>query len=638
MTTQNQMPIYVKQLIVLGRKKGFLTHQEIKNRLERENLEDSEIADIIQTLEGMNIDIFKEAPLDDDDRILNNDEEIEISTQDSSTNDPLRIYMREMGSVQLLDQKTEIIIAKKIEELTSSLLESIAKFHQPIEILLAKYEKIIANNGNLSDLISGIYHYDEKGNVDNEALEKAKKNLNEVIKNQKITDDDNDLKENDNLDDDLSEDNNESSEELDNEDLIIEDTFSGDNENNNALIDEIKEVMETLKDTYKSAHLIYDNLGLGADEYYEALDEVIKIFKTIKFSPRLLKELYEIVDNISTDATYVAKCINDILTKKTNLTQELLGRCGFYRDIASLDWLDKLKKILGKEIFSEQELDKLHQSIEILSTIQKQCGISFTEIKEASSRMRMTNKHINVTKSEMVKANLRLVISIAKKYLKRGLALDDLIQEGNIGLMRAVDKFDYHLGYKLSTYATWWIKQAIVRSIADQSRSIRIPIHMNDILNRINNATKTFTQQYGRKPTNEELSKILKLSESKIKAVLSMPYDPVSIETPVGDDEDSHLVDILEDENSPLPEEEIINEDLKREIDEALTNLTPRENNTLRLRYGIGCDSEHTLEEIGKHFGVTRERARQMESQSLRKLRNPNRSSNLKSFTEDGEE
>lgn len=215
MTTQNQMPIYVKQLVVLGRKKGFLTHQEIKNRLERENLEDSEIADIIQTLEGMNIDIFKEAPLDDDDRILNNDEEIEISTQDSSTNDPLRIYMREMGSVQLLDQKTEIIIAKKIEELTSSLLESIAKFHQPIEILLAKYEKIIANNGNLSDLISGIYHYDEKGNVDNEALEKAKKNLNEVIKNQKITDDDNDLKENDNLDDDLSEDNNESSEELD---------------------------------------------------------------------------------------------------------------------------------------------------------------------------------------------------------------------------------------------------------------------------------------------------------------------------------------------------------------------------------------------------------------------------------------
>ncbi len=629
MTSTEQMPLYLKQLIVLGRKKGYLTHDEIYKRVAKENLDEDTIADLIHTLVNMNIDVYKEVPRDEDERIFqqNTDEDELVLVQDQSR-DPLRIYMREMGNVQLLDHKAEITIAKKIEEQTSAVLSCMARFHQPVQALLEQYDKLIANKEPIDDLIIGIYDHNDDVPTDSSSIENARASLKAASKAM--------LAEQENLEMPTEEElENDGEAELD-EDLELSSIEEDDKpqESSPQNTEVIAKIMENIRNAYNKAVAISKEQGTRSDKYFQVIGELSEEFSKIKFNAKFYAELFKIVENINNDTSFVVKCITDMLVVEAGIKQELLSRCGFYRNIASNEWLDKLKLSLGQEVYRlEPHLDKLEQSIVILAQIEEQCGITIQEVKETAARMKVCQKQVIITKNEMVKANLRLVISIAKKYLKRGMALDDLIQEGNIGLMRAVDKFDYHLGFKLSTYATWWIKQAIVRSIADQSRSIRIPIHMNDTLNRINAYSRYIFQHEGKKPTVEEIAEKLKIPKDKVITAMSMPFDPVSIETPVGDEE-SHLLDILEDENSPLPEEEVINEDLKREVDQALYNLAPREDKTLRLRYGIGGESEHTLEEIGRHFGVTRERARQMENQSLRKLRSPNRSSHLRVFTD----
>ncbi len=629
MTSTEQMPLYLKQLIVLGHKKGYLTHDEIYKRVAKENLDEDTIADLIHTLVNMNIDVYKEVPRDEDERIFqqNTDEDELVLVQDQSR-DPLRIYMREMGNVQLLDHKAEITIAKKIEEQTSAVLSCMARFHQPVQALLEQYDKLIANKEPIDDLIIGIYDHNDDVPTDSSSIENARASLKAASKAM--------LAEQENLEMPTEEElENDGEAELD-EDLELSSIEEDDKpqESSPQNTEVIAKIMENIRNAYNKALAISKEQGTRSDKYFQVIGELSEEFSKIKFNAKFYAELFKIVENINNDTSFVVKCITDMLVVEAGIKQELLSRCGFYRNIASNEWLDKLKLSLGQEGYRlEPHLDKLEQSIVILAQIEEQCGITIQEVKETATRMKVCQKQVIITKNEMVKANLRLVISIAKKYLKRGMALDDLIQEGNIGLMRAVDKFDYHLGFKLSTYATWWIKQAIVRSIADQSRSIRIPIHMNDTLNRINAYSRYIFQHEGKKPTVEEIAEKLKIPKDKVITAMSMPFDPVSIETPVGDEE-SHLLDILEDENSPLPEEEVINEDLKREVDQALYNLAPREDKTLRLRYGIGGESEHTLEEIGRHFGVTRERARQMENQSLRKLRSPNRSSHLRVFTD----
>lgn len=629
MTSTEQMPLYLKQLIVLGRKKGYLTHDEIYKRVAKENLDEDTIADLIHTLVNMNIDVYKEVPRDEDERIFqqNTDEDELVLVQDQSR-DPLRIYMREMGNVQLLDHKAEITIAKKIEEQTSAVLSCMARFHQPVQALLEQYDKLIANKEPIDDLIIGIYDHNDDVPTDSSSIENARASLKAASKAM--------LAEQENLEMPTEEEiENDGEAELD-EDLELSSIEEDDKpqESSPQNTEVIAKIMANIRNAYNKALAISKEQGTRSDKYFQVIGELSEEFSKIKFNAKFYAELFKIVENINNDTSFVVKCITDMLVVEAGIKQELLSRCGFYRNIASNEWLDKLKLSLGQEGYRlEPHLDKLEQSIVILAQIEEQCGITIQEVKETAARMKVCQKQVIITKNEMVKANLRLVISIAKKYLKRGMALDDLIQEGNIGLMRAVDKFDYHLGFKLSTYATWWIKQAIVRSIADQSRSIRIPIHMNDTLNRINAYSRYIFQHEGKKPTVEEIAEKLKIPKDKVITAMSMPFDPVSIETPVGDEE-SHLLDILEDENSPLPEEEVINEDLKREVDQALYNLAPREDKTLRLRYGIGGESEHTLEEIGRHFGVTRERARQMENQSLRKLRSPNRSSHLRVFTD----
>lgn len=629
MTSTEQMPLYLKQLIVLGHKKGYLTHDEIYKRVAKENLDEDTIADLIHTLVNMNIDVYKEVPRDEDERIFqqNTDEDELVLVQDQSR-DPLRIYMREMGNVQLLDHKAEITIAKKIEEQTSAVLSCMARFHQPVQALLEQYDKLIANKEPIDDLIIGIYDHNDDVPTDSSSIENARASLKAASKAM--------LAEQENLEMPTEEElENDGEAELD-EDLELSSIEEDDKpqESSPQNTEVIAKIMENIRNAYNKALAISKEQGTRSDKYFQVIGELSEEFSKIKFNAKFYAELFKIVENINNDTSFVVKCITDMLVVEAGIKQELLSRCGFYRNIASNEWLDKLKLSLGQEGYRlEPHLDKLEQSIVILAQIEEQCGITIQEVKETATRMKICQKQVIITKNEMVKANLRLVISIAKKYLKRGMALDDLIQEGNIGLMRAVDKFDYHLGFKLSTYATWWIKQAIVRSIADQSRSIRIPIHMNDTLNRINAYSRYIFQHEGKKPTVEEIAEKLKIPKDKVITAMSMPFDPVSIETPVGDEE-SHLLDILEDENSPLPEEEVINEDLKREVDQALYNLAPREDKTLRLRYGIGGESEHTLEEIGRHFGVTRERARQMENQSLRKLRSPNRSSHLRVFTD----
>lgn len=645
MTTTSQMPLYLKQLIVLGRKKGYLTLDEIKNRITKDKIEEDSVTDLIQTLQNMNIDVFKEAPRDDDDSLLSDSEpDFELTFQPETNKDPLHIYMREMGNVKLLDSKAENIIAKKIEEQTSAVLECIARFHQPVEILLSKYDKLVEENEDLDDLIVGIYDYDDDISTDTAAIEKAKailkeassKGLKEQLELEKEVDQLNaqSLDDADNLTDieDFSE------EELSLEDFESEDKISHSKKHKKNLEKKISELIDEIRTCYNKSVDLYNEQGPRADEYLETMSNLSKLFSKIKFTTKFYNELFKMVENVSNDTIYVVKCINDMVVIEANINQEQLSRCGYYHNIASTKWLENLQKALGQEKYRlEPHIDKFYQSIEILKTIEHQCGISVQEIKETATRMRSCQKHLKITKDEMIKANLRLVISIAKKYLKRGMVLDDLIQEGNIGLMRAVDKFDYHLGYKLSTYATWWIKQAIVRSIADQSRSIRIPIHMNDTLNRINSYIRQIFQHEGRKPTVDEIAQKLNIPKEKVITAMNMPYDAISIEASTGDDDDGNLMDIIADENSPLPEEEVINEDLRREVNQVLYNLPPKEDKTLRLRYGIGYDSEHTLEEIGKQFGVTRERARQMENQSLRKLKSPSRTSHLRIFTEKDE-
>src|SRR5574344_854200 len=621
MNNDSQMPFPLKQLIVLGRKKGYLTKKEIKDKLAAENYESDVLEDFKQALEKFDILVSQFEPKDENPIQSQNIDEINDDLVSSGVEkDSLRIYMREMGRISLLNKEKEIAIAQRFESNTVQTQEHISHFMQAAEYIISLYDQFKVNKLRLEDIVIGVYIGDtaikinDKLSASDSSDSQKEEDLLEIDSPEKV--------------DEVVTKLEDSSENEGDEDLAIESVIEENNELDAKVISG-NDIDNTV------IIMALDKLVTCAENSYNTL-ETTECFGKLKFPQKVLDQVMSEVREINVDTQYVIGTIKKLLVTDCQISEELLNKTEFFIDIANGAWLQQLKNVAEEKVAILEECDdKLKQSIEILKNIECQTGLSIKDIALVISNMEQSYKLARDAKNEMITANLRLVISIAKKYQNRGihgLGVQDLIQNGSLGLSKAVDKFDYRLGYKFSTYATWWIKQAISRAIADEGRVIRIPVHMLEASNKMNTFATEFAKRTGRQPTIQEYASNLKISEDKIIDALNLPSEPVSTETPVGDDEESRLLDMMEDDTSPQPEDDVIADELTKEVEEALSKLTPREGKTLRMRFGIGEDSDHTLEEIGKFFGVTRERARQMEASSLRRLRNPSRSEALKTF------
>jgi RNA polymerase primary sigma factor len=636
MNNDSQMPFPLKQLIVLGRKKGYLTKKEIKDKLAAENYESDVLEDFKQALEKFDILVSQFEPKDENPIQSQNIDEINDDLVSSGVEkDSLRIYMREMGRISLLNKEKEIAIAQRFESNTVQTQEHISHFMQAAEYIISLYDQFKVNKLRLEDIVIGVYIGDtaikinDKLSASDSSDSQKEEDLLEIDSPEKV--DEVVAK----LEDSPA---NEGDEDLAIESVIEENNeldakvISGNDIDNTVIIMALDKLVTCAENSYNTL----EKFGRDSTEYKNATLATTECFGKLKFPQKVLDQVMSEVREINVDTQYVIGTIKKLLVTDCQISEELLNKTEFFIDIANGAWLQQLKNVAEEKVAILEECDdKLKQSIEILKNIECQTGLSIKDIALVISNMEQSYKLARDAKNEMITANLRLVISIAKKYQNRGihgLGVQDLIQNGSLGLSKAVDKFDYRLGYKFSTYATWWIKQAISRAIADEGRVIRIPVHMLEASNKMNTFATEFAKRTGRQPTIQEYASNLKISEDKIIDALNLPSEPVSTETPVGDDEESRLLDMMEDDTSPQPEDDVIADELTKEVEEALSKLTPREGKTLRMRFGIGEDSDHTLEEIGKFFGVTRERARQMEASSLRKLRNPSRSEALKTF------
>jgi len=623
----------IKVLIETGRKQGYLTVSAINDLLPTNQYDSDQIEQITKLITDLKIKVLESAKeaedsnlmndeevTDDDDSEITEDEAVEVlSSLDEEfgrTSDPVRMYMREMGTVELLNRAGEIIIAKKIEEGQKLILHAVQRFPESTAFFTQIFENIEDEN-EIDSLISD-YVLDIKSENSKEfktdqipenspnVLKMAEKKAEEKIDNtQNINGEPEAVS--DDADDDADE------EEIDNspdKELVIK-----------AVNDIAGLYLEyTMYKTKKN------------DKYKEVFNEIISKTSNFKFTTLFKAKLINRIEKITVliskyEREIIKICINLLGIPKKVLSQELKdNKRGF--EFAK-PYIKNSKLTETEKQGVENQLKKFQKK---LKAIEDNQDISISEIKKINKDRRSGELKERNAKKEMVEANLRLVISIAKKYTNRGLQFLDLIQEGNIGLMKAVDKFEYRRGYKFSTYATWWIRQAITRSIADQARTIRIPVHMIETINKLNRIQRKLLQENGKEATPEELAVHMEMPEDKVRRVLKIAKEPISMESPVGDDEDSHLGDFIEDENAEQPLDETINTGLADSTRDILSSLTPREAKVLRMRFGIDMNTDHTLEEVGKQFDVTRERIRQIEAKALRKLRHPSRAHNLKSF------
>ena len=593
----------LKRLIEKGKEQGFLTYSEVNDHLPEDIVDPQQIEDIIAMINDMGILVHEVAP-DADSLLLAStkntaDEDaaeeaaatlVTVDSDFGRTTDPVRMYMREMGTVELLTREGEIVIAKRIEDGLYQVIRALASYPESTATLLRGYERVATGDMRLTDLITGF--------LDPDADDEAQATTTTRASDNKGDDDD---------------------------DEVID---TGPDP------EEARKLFEETGKVYAQLGKAFEKEGKNQARVQKLRTQLEEHFITLKLVPRIVDilkaNLRRTIGRIrSHERAIMGICVNKAdMPRRDFITS-------FPDNESNLDWIDEQAK--GGHKYSAQLAQFRGEILRIqkkLITIQEDAHLLIAEIKDINRRMSIGEAKARRAKKEMVEANLRLVISIAKKYTNRGLQFLDLIQEGNIGLMKAVDKFEYRRGYKFSTYATWWIRQAITRSIADQARTIRIPVHMIETINKLNRISRQMLQEIGREPTPEELSERMDMPEDKVRKVLKIAKEPISMETPIGDDEDSHLGDFIEDINIASPIDSASMEGLKEATQGVLSGLTPREAKVLRMRFGIDMNTDHTLEEVGKQFDVTRERIRQIEAKALRKLRHPTRSEPLRSFLE----
>ena len=600
----NQKGSKIAELIEKGREQGYLTYSDVNDHLPDDISDPDQVDEIIGMINDLGLQVHETAPDADTLMLAESEDSDDIALEQAAealaavenetgrTTDPVRMYMREMGTVDLLTREGEIEIAKRIEEGMRDLLNASVAYPKTVEYVIHFFQLVKDEEKKINDFVTGFLEEMEEVPSAGPGSQRAK-------------------------------------EEAEAQESSDEESSSGPD------MKEVQRRMTRLKRQFNKTTKVIEKKGRHSKEANQEFKKLGEIFQFLKFSPRMFEDIAAIARDGLNSIREKEKFIQTQLVKNARIPRK--DFLALYPDnVTKVRWVDNLMK---EKKYKKNLLENVKQDVVIaqkdLIEIESKVGLSLKEIKEINRNMSMGETKMRRAKKDMVEANLRLVISIAKKYTNRGLQFLDLIQEGNIGLMKAVDKFEYRRGYKFSTYATWWIRQAITRSIADQARTIRIPVHMIETINKLNRVSRQMMQDMGREPTPEELSKELDMPEDKVRKVLKIAKEPISTETPIGDDEDSSLGDFIEDTVIESPLENATEESLHFATDDVLASLTAREAKVLRMRFGIGMNTDHTLEEVGKQFDVTRERIRQIEAKALRKLRHPSRSSHLKNFLDE---
>ena len=591
----------LKALIAKGKEQGYLTYAEVNDHLPQDISDPDQVEDIIQMINDMGIQVFEQAPDADELLMAEGDRSADeiaaaeaaaalaaVEQEAGRTTDPVRMYMREMGTVELLTREGEIIIAKRIEEGIRELMAALAHYPDVVRQLCNEYDLVAKEERKLTDVMIG--YLDPAEHVPS-ASEMAA----------------------------AAEAKGESDDDDEDEAAVGPDPV------------EAKKRFSALKRQCTKTEKAIAAKGRDHKDAITEMNKLGELFKFFKLTPRVFDPLIDEPRIALAAVREPEREIMRIVVRDCRMDRKEFIK-SFQGSESDSRWVGRVarKKDVGAKI--NQHKDELQRLQRQIANVEEATGLTIAEIKEINRRMSMGEARARRAKKEMVEANLRLVISIAKKYTNRGLQFLDLIQEGNIGLMKAVDKFEYRRGYKFSTYATWWIRQAITRSIADQARTIRIPVHMIETINKLNRISRQMLQEMGREPTPEELGERMDMPEDKIRKVLKIAKEPISMETPIGDDEDSHLGDFIEDIQALSPVDSATAEGLREATRSVLAGLTARESKVLRMRFGIEMNTDHTLEEVGKQFDVTRERIRQIEAKALRKLRHPNRNGVLKEY------